>query len=387
MTINFDQLPDRRSTESLKWHYFDSDVLPMWVADMDFRSPEPVIDALRQRVEHGVFGYPIPPDSFFELIIERMDRLHHWKITREDIALVPGIVTGFNMVCHAMAGPAGTQTGVLIQTPVYPPFLSAHKPAGLLDQQMELTRAEDGSYSINYQAFEAAITSATRLFILSNPHNPIGRVFRHDELQRMADICLRHNVVICADEIHSDLIYPGFHHIPMAALSPEVAQQTITFIAPSKTFNIAGLECSVAIIQNPDLRRRFEKARMGMVHGINALGLVAGEAAYRYGQPWLDELLVYLQSNRDYLFDFVQKNLPGVRMNLPESTYLAWLDCREANLPVAPCEFFLREARVGVNDGATFGKGGEGFVRLNFGCPRSMLQEALERMSAALKKR
>ena len=381
MSYNFDDFPDRKPTESIKWHYFEEDVLPMWVADMDFVSPEPVIQALHQRVEHGIFGYPCDMPEFIQVIVERMLERYGWHINPEDVVLIPGVVSGFNLVARAVVDPS---EGVLVQTPVYPPFLSAPASAGLLRQEMELTCNPDGSYSIDYKAFEDAITDQTRLFILCNPHNPVGRVFRPDELERLAEICLRHKVIICSDEIHCDLIFSGQRHTPIASLQPEIAQNCLTLIAPSKTFNIAGLACSAAIVQNPDLRKKLQSVRHGLVGGVNLLGQVAGLAAYRHGQPWLDELLVYLEANRDFLYDFVNNELPGIRMSRPEGTYLAWLDCRQAGFDGNACEFFIKNARVAMNDGATFGKGGEGFLRLNFGCPRSMLAEALERMKKAL---
>jgi cystathionine beta-lyase len=318
-----------------------------------------------------------------QVIVDRMADRYGLQVLPEQVVLVPGVVTGFNLIARAMAAPG---EGVLIQTPVYPPFLSAPRSAGLQRQEMELTYCPDGSYSIDYDAFEAAITDQTRLFILCNPHNPVGKVFRRDELERMAEICLRHKVVICSDEIHCDLIYSGYQHIPIASLQPEIAQNSLTLIAPSKTFNIAGLACSAAIIPNPLLRNKLQSIRNGLVGSVNLLGQVAGLAAYRDGQPWLDELLAYLEANRDFLFDFVKNELPGIHMSKPEGTYLAWLDCRKARISdgISPCEFFIKNARVAMNDGAAFGQGGQGFARLNFGCPRSMLAEALERMKKAL---
>jgi cystathionine beta-lyase len=380
MSIDFDVVPDRRSTESIKWHFFEPDVLPMWVADMDFKSPEPVIEALKSRIDHGVFGYPVEMTALKEVIVERLANRYQWKVTTEDIVLVPGVVTGFNLICHALASPG---EAALIQTPVYPPFFKAPPNAGLECQEAMLALQPDGSYEIDYEVFEASITKETRLFILCNPHNPVGRVFRQDELERMADICLKHGVKICADEIHSDLVFSGQRHIPMASLDSEIARSTVTLIAPSKTFNIAGLECSIAIIEDKELRKRILDARQGMVGSINVLGQVAGLAAYRYGQPWLDELLVYLEGNRDYLYNFVQNKLPEIKMAKPEGTYLAWLDCRKLDFKESPCEYYIKNARVGMNDGREFGACGEGFVRLNFGCPRSMLKEALDRIYRA----
>lgn len=390
MIYDFDHLIDRRVTESEKWRKYNEDVIPMWVADMDFISPEPVIRALRNRVEHGIFGYPqnVMNDpqggpGLHQTLVNRMAERYNWQIQPEDLVFIPGVVRGFNVACHALAMP---ESRVLIQTPVYPPILKAPENADLIRQEMLLTPLPNGIYSIDWQAFEAAITDQTRLFILCNPHNPVGRVFGREELECMAGICLRHGVVICSDEIHCDLIYSGNRHIPIASISPETAQNTITLMAPSKTFNIAGLECAIAIIQNPDLRRKFQHSYKGLVGGINLMGWVASLAAYRDGQDWLDQVLVYLEANRDFMFDFVMKELPGLRMTRPEGTYLAWLDCRQAGIEGNPYEFFLHNARVALSDGAPFGRGGEGFVRLNFGCPRAMLTEALERMKKALLK-
>ena len=381
MTYDFNQPIDRRHSDSIKWRHYDPDVLPLWVADMDFVSPEPILRALRERVEHGVFGYGSLPAELREVIVERLRRLYGWQVAPDAVLFLPGVIAGFNLACHAVTSPGD---GVLIQTPVYPPILRAPANAKLTNDEMELTRHTDGHYTIDFDSFEKAITDRTRVFILCNPHNPIGRMFRRDELERMAEICLRHDVVICSDEIHCDLVYPGHRHIPVASLSPEIAERTITLMAPSKTYNVAGLQCSVAIVQNEKLRKRLLQTHSDLVHTPNILGYVAALAGYRDSQPWLDELLCYLEANRDFLVEYVRANLPDVTVHKPEGTYLAWLDCREAGIPGNSFEFFLGKARVALNDGMTFGKGGEGFVRLNFGCPRSMLQEALERMREAL---
>jgi cystathionine beta-lyase len=381
MTYDFDQRIDRRHSESAKWHRYDEDVLPMWVADMDFVSPEPVIRALRERVEHGVFGYGMDPPELCQVIVDRLQRLYGWQVSPEALVFMPGVVTGFNLACHAVASPGD---GVLIQTPVYFPMLYAPAGAGLTNDEMELTHRPDGRYEIDFDLFEKTITGRTRLFILCNPHNPVGRVFGRQELERMAQICLRHNIVICSDEIHCDLLFQGSRHVPIASLAPEIADQTITLMAPSKTFNVPGLKCSVAIVQNPELRKKLKTTHTGLVHGINVMGYTAALAAYRDGQPWLDEVLLYLEANLDFLLQYVEAHLPGISMSKPEGTYLAWLSCHEAGIPGNPHKFFLEQARVAVSDGAIFGRGGEGFVRLNFGCPRSMLAEALDKMKEAL---
>ncbi len=382
MVTTFDGAPDRRASDSKKWGVYGAEVLPLWIADMDFPAPGPVIRALHERVEHGVFGYGMEPPELRQVVLERLRAYHGWEVSSEMLVFVPGVGTGFNLACRAVTSPGD---GVLLQTPIYYPILRVPGNTGCTSDEMELTQRADEQWAIDRDAFESAITDRTRIFILCNPHNPVGRVFRREELEQMAEICLRRDIVICSDEIHCDLVYPGHQHVSIASLDPEIADHSITLIAPSKTYNIPGLLCSVAIIPNPELRARFEAAGRDLVPEVNVMGLVAGLAAYRDCQPWLDELVTYLKTNRDYLCEYVTaQHLPGIRMAQPEGTYLAWLDCREAGLPDNAHQFFLREAQVAVNDGKAFGRGGEGFVRLNFGCPRSRLEEALERMRAAL---
>jgi cystathionine beta-lyase len=385
---DFNRIIDRRSSLSLKWNRYDQDVLPMWIADMDFVSPQPVLDALQNQIDHGIFGYPSEINKsspelseLIQAIINRMDSRYQWQVQPEEIVLIPGVVPGFNLACHALVAP---QEEVLIQTPVYSPILNAADHTHIQKREMELTYMPDGSYAFNEHDFEGAITSQTRLFILCNPHNPVGKVFSRSELELMADTCLRHGITICSDEIHSDLVFPGNQHIPIASLDPEVAQRTITLIAPSKTFNIAGLQCSVAIIQNQELKKKFLDSRQGLLPWVNLMGLVAARAAYMFGDTWLKQLMQYLEANRDFLVNYVNRELPGVRVWSPQGTYLAWLDCRAAGLQTNPYKFFLEQARVACNDGATFGQAGNGFVRLNFGCPKSTLEEALSRMRNAL---
>ena len=339
MPYDFDICPDRRATESDKWGKYPADVLPLWVADMDFVSPEPVRQALLERVQHGVYGYGRDLPELRELIVARMAERYHWQILPEDILFIPGVIRGFNLACQTLAEPGG---GVFVQTPIYPPVLVASRHAGLKRLEAELKPTANGPYEIDWEAFEAALTPETKLFILCNPHNPVGRVFRREELARMAEICLRRGVAICSDEIHADLIYSGQTHIPIASLDPQAAHNSITLMAPSKTFNIAGLDCSFAIIQDPELRKRYQHATRGLVSGVNIFGWTAAIAAYRDGQEWLTQVLAYLESNRDHLFDFVQKELPGIKMTKPEATYLAWLDCRATGLD-DPYEFFLQK--------------------------------------------
>lgn len=381
MTMDFDRIINRRASDSYKWNCYDEDVLPLWVADMDFISPEPVIRALQERVAHGVFGYGKTPQELREVILERLEKRYGWKVSPDALVFTPGVVVGFNLACHAFAQPG---EGALIQTPVYPPFLGAPRHAGIRRDEMELTRQADGRYEVDLQRMDEALTDSTRLFILCNPHNPVGRVFTRPELEGMAELCLRKNVVICSDEIHGDLIFNGYHQTPIASLSPEIEARTVTLMAPSKTFNIAGLDCSFAIIPNPELRKCYEEARRGIVGGVNILGVTAALAAYRDGEPWLQSVLDYMERNRDYLMNYIHEKLPEIQMAVPEGTYLAWLDCRALSLETSPAEFFLKKARVGMNDGADFGMGGQGFVRLNFACPRATLENALDRMQKAV---
>jgi cystathionine beta-lyase len=383
MDYKFDTLPVRHDTDSLKWQRYGA-ALPLWVADMDFAAPEPVLTALHDRIAHGIFGYGAPPDELTETLCARMADLYRWTVTPEQIIYLPGLVCGLNVVCRAVGEPGDA---VLVQTPVYPPFLSAptHQDRQLL--MAELTAEyRDGRlyYTFDDAALADVIRSDTRLFMLCHPHNPVGRSFGIHELTQLAAICEQHDLVICSDEIHCDLLLDGQRHIPFATLSLEIAQRCITLMAPSKTFNIAGLGASFAIIQNPELRQCVKNAMRGIVPDVNVLALTAAVAAYQHGGDWLQQLLPYLAANRDVLVDYVDRYLPGVRMTKPEATYLAWLDCREAGITGNPHEFFVRNAGVAMNDGATFGPGGEGFIRLNFGCPRATLMEGLERMRAAL---
>lgn len=387
MTYNFDQIIDRSNTDSAKWIYYDNDPLPLWVADMDFRSPEPVIQALHERVEHGVFGYGMPPPELAETICQRMQALYQWEVTPRQVVYVPSIVAGFNLICRAIGEPGDE---ILIQTPVYPPFLSAPENQNRVLKTVDLTLVKNGQnfdYEIDYNRFEATITPRTRVFILCNPHNPIGRSFSREEQQCLADICLRHDLIICSDEIHSDLLLGDTTHIPMATLSPEIADRCVTLIAPSKTFNLPGLKCGIAIIQNVRLRRRYEKAMQGLAGHLNVMGYTAALAAYTHGQEWLNQLLDYLTANRDFVMQYVADNFPGIESTYPQATYLAWLDCRQSGIEGNPHQFFLTEANVALNDGQAFGKAGEGFVRLNFACPRAMLKQALDQMRDALNKK
>ena len=381
MQYNFDEIIPRRETESIKWNRYGKEILPFWVADMDFRSPQPVIDALEARVKHGVFGYPSENLALKETIQERLRYLYQWHIALEDIVFLPGVVNGFNLVIHALTQP-GQQ--VLMQPPVYHPFLSAPQNTGAHRKDAPLQMDLKRRYQIDFDQFEDVIDSNTSMFLLCNPHNPVGRVFTENELLSMSDICLKKDIYICSDEIHADIVYPGYRHLPIASLSPEIAQKTITLMAPSKTYNIAGLGFSFAVAQNSELRNKLKQARVGIVPEVNLLGYTAALAAYQHGDEWLSQLLIYLEGNFQALVNNLQENIPVIKITPIEGTYLAWLDCRDLELEKSPYEFFLQNAGVAFNDGKIFGPGGEGFVRFNFGCPRSLMIEGLERMKQAL---
>jgi len=379
---DFDRVIERRGTDSYKWKRYDEEVIPLWIADMDYISAEPIIQALHQRVDHGIFGYTRPTDELRIVIRERLKRLYQWDIQYEEIIFLPGLVTGLNLSFHVYAAPG---EGVLIQPPIYFHFVKDPVMHGRVLNDPPLIQNGD-TYEIDFEAFERSITDRTKVFLLCNPHNPVARVYTVKELEKIAEICLRYNIIICSDEIHCDLLYPGYHHIPIATLSPEVANKTVTLMAPSKTYNLAGLSCGFAIIKNPDLRKIWETASYGLIPNVNIMGHVAALAGFRDGQEWLDQLLIYLKGNRDFLSHYIKNRFPNIRMIKIEATYLAWLDCREAGIPGNPSEFFLKNSKVALNDGSEFGRVGEGFVRLNFACPRKTLNEALERMRAGLKK-
>ena len=381
---DFDLPYERRGTDSEKWKAFGNEVLPLWVADMDFPAPPAVLQALHERVAHGIFGYGGVTAELSEALCHRLWEYYHWAVTPDQLLFLPGLVSGLNISCRAVCPPGA---GVLVQTPIYPPFLSAPVNQGLHLNIAELfvTRSKQWlHYSIDYNAFEAAIQSHTRLFMLCNPHNPVGRCYTREELINLAEICTRNDLIICADEIHCDLLLENSSHLPIASLSPEIAKRCITLMAPSKTFNIAGLYCGFAIIQNPSLRKQYQLAAQGIVPEVNLLGFTAALAAYKNGETWHKELMVYLNGNRNVFTDYVQEHLPMLRTTIPEGTFLAWLDCSATGIIGNQHEFFLNHAKVALNDGQRFGQGGNDFVRLNFGCSRSTLTQALMQMKFAL---
>ncbi|NLB71351.1 MAG: pyridoxal phosphate-dependent aminotransferase [Chloroflexi bacterium] len=380
--MDFDEFIDRRPTESLKWNLYDEDVLPLWVADTDFLSPPAVVEELQKRISHGIFGYGFPPKGLDEVIIKRMQDLYSWDVNAQEISYVPGIVTGFNLAMRCVCDKGDT---VIFQTPAYPPFVSSPACAGLTEIQNPMYLGDDGQYQVDFDLFEEQIIeNNVKVFILCNPQNPTGRVFSMEELEKFADICLKHKVLICSDEIHCDIVYDGRKHIPIASLSPEVSKITATFLAPSKTYNIAGLHASVAIIQDEVGRKKYLKYKQYLISDPGTLSLVAAKAAYEHGGEWLREQIAYLQANRDYLDEVLPEALPGVSWSKPESTFLGWLDFRQSGIEGNCHKFFIDRARVALNDGAAFGEGCDGFLRINFGCTRATLEKAIQQMSAAM---
>ncbi len=395
MPSSFDQVTDRRQTHSLKWTRYPADVLPLWVADMDFPAPEPVRRALRAAIDRGVFGYELPSQSLAETVAARMERLYGWRVAPEMVLATPGIVAAFKAATRAVCRPG---EGVLVQPPVYHPFLALPEQTGTVGQLAPLRQINEERivrYEVDWPAFEAGVNSngaRTAMFLLCQPHNPTGQIYTRAELERMAEICLRHDIVLCSDEIHSELLLGGARHVPLAAIGPEIARRTITLVSPSKTFNLVGLFCGFAIVPDPELRSRYSRVLQHLSLHVNSLGLLAAEVAFSAaGESWLEELRGYLTANRDCVLDFVSRELEGVRVTFPRATYLAWLDfsdlVRAGRITPDPYRFLLDKAKVALNPGAEFGPGGQHFVRLNFGCPRSTLSEALRRIKSALAER
>jgi cystathionine beta-lyase len=390
MQYNFDEIIERGNTACVKYDlrkffFGNNEVIPMWVADMDFRTPDFVMDAIRKRAAHEVLGYSIRTDSYFDALTAWIQRRHHWRTEREWIAFSPGIVPAVNMAVLAFTL---RRDKVIIQPPVYFPFFDAVKNHNrkLVYNQLIM---ENGRYRMNYDNLEQLCRDGARMLILSNPHNPAGNAWRADELQRMADICLKYNVLMISDEIHCDLVNRGYKHTVLASLSPEIAANTVTMVAPSKTFNLAGMATSSVIISNPSLMKRFRKVLDGLhIEMGNLFGNVAAEAAYMHGDAWLEQLLDYIDGNIHTLIEFAETHLPQVKVIRPEATYMAWLDFSQTGMSDAELKkFTIEEAGLGLNEGTQFGPGGDGYMRMNLACPRPVLMKALKQLKHALGKR
>jgi cystathionine beta-lyase len=372
---DFDRIIDRQNTACIKWDkYKGRDVIPMWVADMDFEAPGPVIEAIIERALHGVFGYTCEPDELSGVITDMLEKEYAWRIKPSWLVWLPGLVTGLNAACRTMPG-----RKVMTSIPVYPPFLSAPQNAGKKLVSTEHI-IEYGRYMFDFDSIDKAASKDTDMFILCNPQNPLGRVFGAEELKTLGEICLRRGMIICSDEIHCGLVLDkDKNHVPIASLSEEIASKTITLMAPSKTFNIPGLGFSFAVIPDEKIRKSFRKAMDGIVPHVNIFGYTAGLSAYRDCRDWQDSLLEYLRGNRDLLEKSIHE-IKGLSIKHVEATYLAWIDCRELGIQ-NPAAFF-EEKGVGLSDGCDFGV--KGFLRLNFGCPRAVLEDALDRIKKAV---
>ncbi|VVO45834.1 Cystathionine beta-lyase PatB [Pseudomonas fluorescens] len=382
MTFDFDQLFDRHHTGSTKWSRYPTDVLPMWVADMDFAAPPVIVQALQQRLLHPLLGYSVAQDNLRDAIVADLWNKYAWQVKPQELIFLPGVESGFNMALKALVQ---AQQNVVVQVPNYPPLRHAPGHWGLNKVELEFNAEADGTYATPLESLRESLEGGGAL-LLSNPHNPLGKVFDREELQAVADICAAQDAWIISDEIHAELCFDGRVHIPTASLSPEISKRTITLMSASKAYNIAGLKTSFMIIQDAALRERVNHARCGMVDSVNPLGMEATRVAYSEAGPWLAELKIYLQANRDWLVNAVRTRLPGVTINVPQGTYLAWLDCTALDLP-DPQRFFLEQGKVGLSAGLDFGDRHQQFVRLNFGCPRALLEEGIARMERALANR
>jgi len=375
--FDFDTPIDRRDTASIKWDkYRGRDVIPLWVADMDFGCAPAVVDALRRRIEHPIYGYSDPPAGLAGSVVTRLQREYRWQIEPEWIVWLPGLVVGLNVVCRAF-GKSGDD--VLTAVPIYPPFLSA--PVNSARDTVRVPMLEtNGIWRWDIAALERSISPKSRLLLLCNPHNPVGRAYTRDELHAIADVCERHDLTLCSDEIHCDLLLDADKvHVPVASLSESIARRTVTLMSASKTFNLPALGCAYAIASNPDVRGKIRKAMAGIVHHVGMMGYIATLAAYRDGKQWQMALLDYLRGNRDLVEREIGR-IPALRICHAEGTYLSWIDARA--LPINNAAQLLEEAGVGLYDGALFGA--PGFLRLNFACPRSLLEQALERICRSL---
>jgi cystathionine beta-lyase len=386
MVYNFDEIVNRRSTNCEKWdncteRFGRNDLLPLWVADMDFKTPDFIINALKQRLEHEVLGYPIRPESFYRATANWLQQ-RGWQIALQNICFSPGIVPAINFAVNAFSNPGDK---ILINTPVYHPFMYAVNNHGRTLVKSSLVNSGDGYYTVDFDDFEKKLAGGVKMYIICSPHNPVGRVWTLDELKKIGELCLKYNVLIVSDEIHSDLVFEPNRHIYFASISEEFAKQTVTFIAPSKTFNVAGLSSSIMYSDNPVLLGKFRKYvnHLG-ISGGTIFGDIALEAAYTHGDKWLTQLLEYLEANCEYVVDYLTKHIPQIKTRKPEGTYLMWLDCSALNMTSEQIqEFMVSKAGIAVNPGNIFGDEGELFVRLNIATQRAILAQALNNLQKA----
>jgi cystathionine beta-lyase len=384
---NFDEPTNREGTNCIKYDLREEtfgakDIIPMWVADMDFNTPDFILDSLQTRLNHQIYGYSLRPPEYFLSIVDWLKVRHKWRVEKEWISFCPGIVPALNFCTLAFTQPGDN---IIVQPPVYFPFFSAVEAHGRKLIYNKLSES-DGKWTMDYNSLISSIDGNTKMIIISNPHNPVGRVWTSDELNQLADICLKNNILILSDEIHCDLILPGFTHTPVASLSEKIAGNTITCIAPSKTFNLAGLSTSSVIISNPALRKSFNRIVDNLhVGGGNIFGTTASIAAYSHGHHWLDALVEYIDYNIDFVEDYCNRMIPEIVPVSPEATYMIWLDCRKFGMTGKELQnFFVRSAGVGMNEGSTFGPGGEGFMRMNLATTHQTVRKAMEQIEKAV---
>lgn len=388
----FDYDLDRRNTRSMKWDGCNAkfgvdpsvEMVPMWIADMDFRAPQEVVEALKQRVECQAYGYTTKPDSFYDAIINWVDRHYHWKVQKDWIVFTPGVIPGYTIVIQSFTEPGD---GIIVQTPVYYPFMDGVNNNG---RKLVLNplKEENGHWTMDFEDLEAKVKDpANKLLILSNPHNPVGRAWTKEELEKLGNLCADNNVLLISDEIHADLMMGGHKHQAVCALSEKIRQNTITHYAPSKTFNLAGLQTAYAIIPNDEMRAKYVKGmNANRIFNMNWFGSTALEAAYNHCDGYVTALCDYVTANIDYMADFLKEKLPMLKMEKAEATYMVWVDFRGTGMSTEEIEAFIaQKAHIGTDMGSWFGPGGEGYLRFNLACPRKLLEKALNQLEAALK--
>ena len=384
---DFDQIVDRSNTNSVKVDALErvfgsKDVIPLWVADMDFLSPPEITEGLKKRVEHGIFGYVEPGEGYFSSIINWLKNRHDWSVSKENITFIPGVVKGFAFAIDVFTNDSDK---IIIQPPVYPPFKGTTE-----DLNREIINNplifKDGQYSMDFDNLREVAKTGCKMLILCNPQNPSGRIWTKEELSELAEICFDNDIIVISDEIHSDLALPGNKHVPFATVSEKAAQNNITLMAPSKTFNIAGIVSSFAVVENEGIRKKyFDYLLARQLNEGTIFGYLAAQYAYEYGDKWLDQAIEYIQKNIDFVDDFLQNHIPQIKVIRPEASFLIWLDCRDLNLSQPELEnFFIHKAKLGLNSGTMFGKEGEGFMRLNVGCSRITLEKALNNLKKAV---
>ncbi|MTI33223.1 MalY/PatB family protein [Xanthovirga aplysinae] len=388
MQYNFEEIISREGTKSVKYDlrqklFGATDIIPLWVADMDFRSPLEIEQAICKRAKHPIYGYTLQNDQFFGAAKRWLKKRHQWEVSTKSMVFSPGVVPALYMIIHSFSQPGDK---IIVQTPVYHPFYDVIKGNGreILTNPMQL---QNGKYEIDFKDLELKIDKKTKILLFCNPHNPGGRMWDKEELERLGNICLKNNILIISDEIHMDLSLFGKPHIPIASISEELAQKSFTCFSPGKTFNIAGLNSAIVSIPNPDLRKKFFRAMEASHLFIgNTFGTEALIAAYKHGKEWLDQLLPYLKENAEFVCNYFEKHIPEIKAMKPEATFLIWLDCRGLQMDDDQLsEFMIKQAKVGLHRGIQFGEEGRQFMRLNIGCPRPILQQALQQITKAVK--